>query len=209
MSDATKGKGSTKIVLGITGGISTGKSTVANYLAQAHAVPILDADVLARAVVAPGSAILERIQVHFGDNVMDSDGRLRRGALAAIIFNKPEERRWLESEIHPVVREQLITQAQALFETHDWIVMVIPLLFEAEMTDLVDQIWVVALEPELQLKRLMARNQLTLDQAQARIDSQMPLSEKIKRADVVLDNNGTHEELIAQIDQAWRQLSQV
>lgn len=207
VSQAWRDKGFLKTVLGITGGIATGKSTVADYLAQSHAVPILDADVLARAAVVPGSELLQRIQVHFGDGFLDEQGELRRKALAEVIFKAPQERKWLEAQIHPIVRQQLITQAQALLENYDRIVMVIPLLFEAEMTDLVDQIWVVCLEPELQLRRLMARNHLTLDQAQARIRSQMPLSEKIKRADCVLQNHGTRADLYRQIDQAWGELT--
>ncbi|MDS3862384.1 dephospho-CoA kinase [Thermosynechococcaceae cyanobacterium BACA0444] len=203
MSESARGKGFNKTVLGITGGIATGKSTVAHYLAQAHAVPILDADDLARKAVAPGSEILQRIQVHFGPGVLDQHGALRRETLGNLVFNNPQERQWLESQIHPFVRQQLIIQAQALLGTHDQVVMVIPLLFEAAMRDLVDLVWVVALAPELQLSRLMARNHLTLDQAIARVQSQMPLSEKIKQADWVFDNQGTLADLYQQIDQAW------
>lgn len=203
MSESARGKGFNKTVLGITGGIATGKSTVAHYLAQAHAVPILDADELARKAVAPGSEILHRIQMHFGSRVLDQHGALRREALGNLVFNNPQERQWLESQIHPFVRQQLMIQAQALLGTHDQVVMVIPLLFEAAMGDLVDLVWVVSLAPELQLSRLRARNHLTLDQAIARVQSQMPLSEKIKRADWVLDNQGTLADLYQQVDRAW------
>lgn len=200
-------KGSRKSVLGITGGIATGKSTVATYLSQAKGVPILDADVLARDVVGPGSPVLQAIQSRFGTDMIQANGELNRAALGDIIFNDLDARRWLEAQIHPLVRSQLLDQAQALPNQYRHVVMVIPLLFEAAMVDLVDQIWVVATDESRQLARLMARNALTLAQAQARIASQMPLAEKIKQADVVLDNNGTYEELVSQIDSAWLRFS--
>ncbi len=195
-----------KTIVGITGGIASGKSTVANYLSQTKGVSILDADLLARVAVDPGTPGLAAIQARFGPDVLLESGELNRGSLAEIIFNNPEARHWLENLIHPVVRKQLIVQADQFLKQESRIVMVIPLLFEAQMTDLVDQVWVVTVSEAVQCQRLMGRNHLTVAQAQARIRSQMPLAEKVQLADVVLDNNGPLAELVPQIDQAWENL---
>jgi dephospho-CoA kinase len=193
-------------VVGLTGGIATGKSTVSDYLSHTYDIPILDADLLARDAVAPGSKILTAVFDHFGNQIRHHDGSLNRAALGNIIFANPAERAWLEAQIHPYVRQQLVKQS-AVFPEKLPIVMVIPLLFEAKMTDLVNEIWVVTCEPEQQLLRLQKRNQLSLAQAQARIASQMPLTEKIALADVVLVNTGDLENLYQQIQAAWQKLS--
>lgn len=191
-------------IIGITGGIATGKSTVADYLQTTQSVPILDADQLARDAVVPGSPILASLFAHFGSQICQADGSLNRAALAELIFSNPQERAWLEAQIHPYVRQCLIEQAEKLAQ-EPIIVMVIPLLFEAQMTDLVDQIWVVTCSPDQQLQRLQQRNHLSLAQAQARIASQMSLTEKVALADVVLSNAGSLENLQDQIEQAWGQ----
>ncbi len=203
---ANTGKGSRKIVVGLTGGIASGKTTAASYLNQAQAIPILDADFFARQAVQPGTPILQAIQAHFGAAVIQANGELNRTLLGEIIFNNATERAWLEQQIHPYVRRKLVAGCRELLKTHDIILCVIPLLFEAKMTDLVDQVWVVTVDAATQLERLMTRNPLTQAQALARIASQMPLAAKVAQADVVLDNSGTLAELQVQIDQAWKRL---
>jgi dephospho-CoA kinase len=188
-------------IIGLTGGIATGKSTVAEILANTHGLPILDADLLARAAVAPGSAILAAIFAHFGQSVQQVDGSLNRAALGQIIFANPQERQWLEAQIHPYVRQQLRDQAANLAD-QPVLVMVIPLLFEAKMTDLVTEIWVVTCPPELEIQRLISRDHLSPADAAARIASQMPLVEKAKRADVVIDNQGSRATLAQQVAHA-------
>jgi dephospho-CoA kinase len=211
-------------IIGLTGGISTGKSTVAQYLATQYNLPILDADIYAREAVQIGSPILTAIAQRYGTGILLADGTLNRSQLARIIFNNPEEKHWVEAQIHPYVRDRfeqeiieegrrqaaegkrsksegdsIATEIHPIIHT---IILVIPLLFEAEMTDLVTEIWVVSCTPQQQIARLMQRDNLTLEQAQARINSQMPLSEKCDRADVVLDNSSTLEALKHQIDLA-------
>ena len=189
-----------KRLIGLTGGIATGKSTVASYLAKQHNLPMLDADLYAREAVRSGSPILADIFRRYGEQVKLPNDNLNRQALGNIIFNNERERKWLESKIHPYVKNcfaRAIEQIDA-----QQIVLVIPLLLEANMTDLVTEIWVVYCSRSEQLQRLMQRDRLTLAQAEARIDSQLSLETKVKAADVVLDNNFGLENLFRQIDRA-------
>ncbi len=179
-----------------------GKTTVSNYLATAHHLPVLDADLIAREAVEPGSPILSRIIDRYGSALLRLDGSLDRAKLGSIIFSDPTERTWLEQQIHPFVRTVLQTECDRLSQTDSTIVLVIPLLFEANMTDLVTEIWVISCPETQQIQRLMQREKLTLEQAQARIRSQMSIEEKRDRANIVLDNSTTPESLIQQVDRA-------
>ena len=190
----------TKRILGLTGGIATGKTTVANYLASAYNLPILDADIYAREAVSVGSPILLEIAQRYGKKILLADGNLNREKLGEIIFNNQEERNWVEGLIHPYVGDRL--REEIAISSAETLVLVVPLLFEAGMTHLVTEIWVVSCSEQQQLERLMQRNHLTLEQAQARIISQMPITEKIARADVVLDNSSTLEVLLKHVDAA-------
>ncbi len=193
----------TKNLIGLTGGIATGKSTVANYLATIYNLPILDADIYARDAVSVGSPILSQIAEKYGTEIILSDGNLNRAKLGEIIFHQPEERYWVESVIHPYVRscfDKAINESSA-----NTLILVIPLLFEANLENLVNQIWVVSCSPEQQQQRLIERNNLTAEQAAARINSQLPIAEKIARADVVLDNSADLESLLQQIDKVLLQ----
>ncbi|MEA5594121.1 dephospho-CoA kinase [Rivularia sp. UHCC 0363] len=187
-----------KRIIGLTGGIATGKTTVANYLADAYGLPILDADIYAREAVAVNSSLLQQIVKRYGDKILLADGSLNREKLAEIIFSQQQERLWIDSLIHPYVGDRLSVETKNI--SAKTLVLVVPLLFEADMTDLVTEIWVVSCSEQQQLERLMQRNQLTLEQAQARISSQMPLSEKIHKANIVLDNSSSLETLLQQID---------
>ncbi|MGB3532527.1 MAG: dephospho-CoA kinase [Microcoleaceae cyanobacterium] len=193
-------------LIGLTGGISTGKTTVANYLGQTYNIPIWDADLYARAAVQPGSAILDRIVQRYGSAILQPDNQLNRQQLGKIIFDNLTERHWIEQQIHPFVRDrfsQEITRFQQQ-NIQNTAVLVIPLLFEAEMRDLVTEIWVVYCSLQQQLSRLLQRHpgSLTPQQAQARIDSQMSLHEKCQQADVILDNSNALETLFQQVDTA-------
>ncbi|RUT02333.1 dephospho-CoA kinase [Chroococcidiopsis cubana SAG 39.79] len=194
-----------KRIIGLTGGISTGKSTVSQYLAHEYHLPVLDADIYAREAVQLGSPILNAIAQRYGKNILQADGTLDRQQLARIIFNNSTEKQWLERQIHPYVRDRFEQEINKL--SVPIVVLVIPLLFEAEMTDLVTEIWVVACSPQQQIDRLIQRDNLTVEQAQARINSQMPLSEKCDRADVVLDNSSTLEDLKQQVDLAIKKFN--
>lgn len=186
-------------IIGLTGGIATGKTTVSNYLAQHYHLPVLDADVYAKEALSQDSSILKEIFARYGDRVKLADGNLNRSALGDIIFADPKEKLWLESQIHPLVRDRFTLELSQL--NNKIIVLAIPLLFEANLTHLVTEIWVVTCDRQTQLSRLQQRNNLTLQQAQNRINSQLSLAEKVAQADVVLDNNSTLEALYQECDQ--------
>ena len=193
----------TKNLIGLTGGIATGKSTVANYLATTYNLPILDADIYARDAVSVGSPILSQIAEKYGTEILLNDGNLNRANLGEIIFHQPEKRDWVERVIHPYVRncfDKDIKESSA-----NTLILVIPLLFEANLENLVNQIWVVSCSAQQQQQRLIERNNLTAEQAAARINSQLPIAEKIARADVVLDNSANLESLLQQIDKVLLQ----
>ncbi|HZG38355.1 MAG TPA: dephospho-CoA kinase [Nodosilinea sp.] len=194
-------------IIGLTGGIATGKSTVSDYLARSHHLPVLDADIYARQAVEPGSPALDAIVSRYGASLIHDDGSLNRAKLGEIVFNQPAEKTWLEQQIHPLVRQRF-GDAMAALAQAPIVVQVIPLLFEAELSDQVSEIWVVTCPLAHQRQRLMARNGLSPEQANARIQSQMPLAEKVSRADVVIDNAGNLSELFCQVDEALQNLSQ-
>jgi dephospho-CoA kinase len=189
-----------KRIIGLTGGIATGKTTVSNYLAHRYQLPVLDADIYAREAVQVGSPILSKICDRYGSGVQLPDGTLNRKRLGEIVFSNPAQRQWLEQQIHPYVRDRFQSELNTLVAPT--VVLVVPLLFEAEMTDLATEIWVVSCSAEQQLRRMIERDRLSLEQAQARINSQLPLAEKVARADVVLDNSSTPEALLKQVDLA-------
>lgn len=178
-----------------------GKTTVSQHLATVYQLPILDADVYAREAVQPGSPVLAKIVDRYGAKILLPDQTLDRRQLGERVFRHPDERIWLEQQIHPYVRQVLSVERDRHI-TSPTIVMVIPLLFEAQMTDLVTEIWVVYCPINQQIQRLINREHLSHEQAQARINSQQPILEKCKHADLVLDNSSTRENLLAQVDRA-------
>ncbi|MBI4785139.1 MAG: dephospho-CoA kinase [Oscillatoriophycideae cyanobacterium NC_groundwater_1537_Pr4_S-0.65um_50_18] len=186
-------------IIGLTGGVGMGKSTVSNYLARR--LPVLDADLYARDAVALGSPILAAIADRYGADLLLTEGTLDRRRLGEIIFSDAVEKRWLEQQIHPYVRDRISSELQRLSD-QPIVVVVVPLLFEAQMTDLVTEIWVVRSDGVQQQQRMIERDRLTPEQAQIRIDSQMPIAQKIAQADVVLDNSTTLESLYQQVDRA-------
>lgn len=188
-----------KRIIGLTGGIGTGKSTVSHYLSTVCHIPILDADTYAREAVEKNSPILQTIKKRYGSAICLENGELNRKKLGDIIFNNSTEKQWLESQIHPYVRQRF-QQEKKQYQGRI-IVLDIPLLFESQLTHLVTEIWVVYCSYEQQLERLMNRNHLSKEEASARIKSQLPIENKVNRADVVLDNSSTKEELYQQIEE--------
>ena len=166
----------TRRIIGLTGGIATGKSTVSDYLATEYGLPVLDADVYARQAVEKGSEILSAIAHRYGSSILLPNGTLNRSSLGKIIFNDPAEKTWLEQQIHPFVRAQFSKETEA-FPPTQTLVYAIPLLFESNLTHLVTEIWVVFCTPQQQKQRLIARNQLSETDAQSRINSQMDIQE--------------------------------
>ncbi|XHU95840.1 MAG: dephospho-CoA kinase [cyanobacterium endosymbiont of Rhopalodia gibba] len=185
-------------IIGLTGGIATGKTTVSNYVNKIYQIPILDADIYAREAVQPNSPTLQEIFIRYGQLIQLPDGHLNRQILGDIIFNNLEERQWLESKIHPFVRNKLKQEISRLKSSI--IILSIPLLFEVKLTTLVTETWVVYCSYEEQIKRLIKNNKITQEQAIKRIKSQISLEEKVTLADVVLDNSLTLDILYQQVD---------
>jgi dephospho-CoA kinase len=188
-------------IIAITGGISTGKTTVSRYLSEKYQLPVLDADIYARDAVKPGSTILQAILDRYGKRVKFPDGTLARQQLGEIIFNHPEEKHWLELQIHPYVRDRFVLEVERLHSAKI-IVLAIPLLFEAKMTDLATEIWLVYCSRKEQIERLIKRDRLSKKQAIARINSQLSIEKKIPLSNVILNNSSTQENLFHQIDRA-------
>ena len=186
-------------IIGLTGGIATGKSTASAYLSRHHQLPVLDADAYARQAVEKGSATLAAIAHRYGSKILLDDGTLDRAQLGRIIFNNLEEKNWIEQQIHPFVQNKFKTET-ALFSPLQTLVYSIPLLFEANLTHIVTEIWVVTCQLSQQKQRLMHRSGLSSNDAQRRIDAQMSLASKCQLADHVLDNSADIAYLYQQIN---------
>ncbi len=191
----------------LTGGIATGK-TVALARFAALGVPTLDADVLARDVVTPGSAALDAVRQRFGLAVLTSNGALDRKALAAIVFNDPIARRDLEAIIHPHVSAQITTWFAALQARgdHPFGIADIPLLYETNRAADFDRVIVTACDPETQVQRVMARAGATEAEARQRLAAQRPTAEKVARADLVIRTDGTLADTDRQVEELYREL---
>ena len=189
--------------VGLTGGIATGKSTVAALL-RGLGAPVIDADAISRALTAPGGAALPMIRERFGDGVFDGDA-LNRRALGACVFADEEARHALEAIIHPLVYAGLRAQiGQLAADGERAAVLEIPLLFESGYDAQVDEIWLTVLPRWEQMRRLMARDGLTEAEAEARIDSQWPAERKERRARVRIDTSGPPEQVAEQVRVAWQ-----
>ncbi len=195
-------------VIGLTGGISSGKSTVSNYLREQGAA-IIDADQVARELVEPGQAAYQEIVQFFGEQILDPHGELDRGRLGQIVFAKPEARQQLNQMTHPKVKQKTREILTELAKDPSVRLAVVdaPLLIEASMTSLVDQVWLLEVDEETQVSRLIERDGLTATDARRRIASQMPLAEKKQRADKIIDNNGSFPETVKQVQYLLRELN--
>ncbi len=182
------------ITAGLTGGIATGKSTVAGFLAEAGA-DIIDADKIARHVVQKGKPAWRAVLDHFGKEILDAGGDIDRRRLGDIVFRSPEKKATLDRIVHPYVFEEMTAAESAIrAERPDAVVILdVPLLFEVGMDGRISEIIVVYAPEHIQIERLMARNDLSTDDALARIRSQMDIEEKRKRAAIVIDNSGDLE----------------
>lgn len=185
--------------IGLTGGIATGKSYVRSRF-KALGVPTIDADVLAREAVAPGSDGLAAVVARFGAGVLDPTSALDRRTLATIVFADPDARHALEQIVHPFVR----ARAEAWFRSldparHPFAIADIPLLYETGGETLYDAVIVAACEPEEQVRRIVARDHVTEAEARQRLAAQLPIDEKVRRADYVIRTDGSHEETERQV----------
>lgn len=186
------------LIVGLTGGIASGKSTISSYY-QSLNIPIIDADIESRLAVEKGEPAYIKIAAHFGKEVLHSDGTLNRQKLGEIIFSNEEERRVLNSIVHPDVRRRIEEKQRQAVEAGEKVVILdIPLLFENKLNHTVDRTILVYVDQDTQIARLMKRNDLSYEQALKRINAQMPLQEKLALADEVINNNGSMEESIHQ-----------
>lgn len=190
--------------VGLTGGIGSGKSAVADLLAT-HGAVIIDADQLAREVVEPGTAGLEAVAAEFGPGVLTSDGRLDRAAMAGVIFADPQARARLEGIIHPAVR-QLAVQRERVAGPDAIVVHVIPLLIETGQSETFDVLVVVDVDPALQRARIQQRDGLSDDEITARLAAQVDRGSRLQVADEVIDNGGDRDALAAQVAALWGRL---
>lgn len=188
------------MIIGLTGSIASGKSTVSAMLKQ-KGFPIVDADEIARLVVEPGTEVMKEIQQTFGDTIVKKDGSLNREKLGERIFNDKTEREKLNAIIHPAIRAEMQRQKDEwIAGGANTVIMDIPLLFEGGSQHTVEKIIVVSVTPEIQKQRLMSRNGLTEEEALTRIASQLPVKQKEAGADAVIFNNGTVDESEQQLN---------
>lgn len=193
------------LVIGLTGGIASGKSTVSGMLRELGA-PVVDADAIVRAVQAPGTPVLAAIVAEFGEGILHPDGSLNRAALGRLVFTAPERRRRLEAIVHPAVRERMWAEVeQYRREGRAAVVLDIPLLFEGGLERTVDRVWLVYVERAMQHSRLIARDGISPEEADQRISAQQDLASKRSRADVIIDNGGTVARTRTQVEAAWQE----
>jgi len=195
-------------VIGLTGGIASGKSTVTSFFRE-RGIPVIDADILGHRTYDPGTETYQKVVETFGPEVVAPDGTIDRKVLGSKVFGKPDELKKLTDIVWPGIR-RLASEQLAEFEAagNDIAVLEAAVLLEAGWEDLVDEVWVVVVDPEIAVQRLAARNGLDPDAARARIASQLTNEERIARGDVIIENNGTLEELNARIQQAWDSLQE-
>ena len=191
--------------IGLTGGIASGKSTVLTYFKD-KGIPYIDADIVAREVVEPGTEGLQAIVETFGSNVLHADGTLNREALGAIVFHNEEKRQLLNSCLKTHIRNRIM-ELTSQYEQGNTPILIydIPLLIEGEWYTMMDEVWLVYVNETTQIERLMNRNGYTREDAIARINSQMRLDDKRAYADVIIDNNGTPHDLTVQLNIIWNE----
>ncbi len=191
---------------GLTGGIATGKSTVAQMFEELGA-RIIDADAIAREIVRPGKDAYNEVVEHFGNEILTPDGRIDRERLGAIVFDDENERRTLESITHPRVFDEMQRRIkQHAGEGTQLTLCDVPLLFESGAQNWLKPTILVYTDPKTQLERLTERDECSEENAMARISSQMPIDEKKKLADIVIDNSGDMESTRSQVEATWKKL---
>ena len=187
-------------IIGITGGIASGKSTVTEFLRQ-KGFQVVDADAVVHQLQKPGGRLFQVLVEHFGEKVLLENGELNRPLLASLIFSNPEEQEWSKRTQGEIIREELAALRNQFAQTEALFFMDIPLLFEQDYASWFDETWLIYVNREIQLERLMKRDQISKEAAESRLNSQWPLERKISLASHSLDNNGNQEQLIAQVVQ--------
>src|SRR5699024_8573711 len=188
------------LIIGLTGSIGTGKSTITNKLKQLN-IPVIDADLIAREVVEPGEPAYKEIVATFGEEILQENKRLNREKLGSIVFSDEAKRKQLNSIIHPAIRAEMIAQRDAyVAEEVPCVVLDIPLLYESKLSHFVEKVIVVATERSTQLERIVKRDAIDEEEALRRMNSQIDVAKKVEWADAVIDNNGSIAESEAQIE---------
>ncbi len=185
------------LVVGLTGGIASGKTTVANLFQQHFAIDIIDADIIARQVVEPGTPGLAAIIEHFGSGILDDTGQLNRSALRERVFSIPSDKEWLNHTLHPLINDRMLAQIQQISSPYG--LLVVPLLVENQLQSMVDRVLVVDVDEESQLMRTMARDQVTQQQAQAILAAQATRAQRLAIADDVINNDKDNRQLLSLI----------
>ena len=185
-------------IIGITGGIASGKSTVTNFLRQ-KGFQVVDADALVHQLQKPGGRLFKALVQHFGQEIILENGELNRPLLASLIFSNTEEREWSKQIQGEIIREELASLRDKLAQTESIFFMDIPLLFEQDYSSWFNETWLVYVEPDVQMERLMKRDQLSKDLAISRLSAQWSLEEKKGLASQVIDNNGNQDLLLTQV----------
>ena len=186
-------------IIGITGGIASGKSTVTNFLRQ-KGFQVVDADALVHQLQKPGGRLFKALVQHFGQEIILENGELNRPLLASLIFSNTEEQEWSKQIQGEIIREELASLRDKLAQTESIFFMDIPLLFEQDYSSWFNETWLVYVEPDVQMDRLMKRDQLSKDLAISRLSAQWSLEEKKGLASQVIDNNGSQDQLLAQLN---------
>ena len=192
-------------IIGITGGIASGKSTVTEFLRQ-KGFQVVDADAVVHQLQKPGGRLYQVLVEHFGGKVLLENGELNRPLLASLIFSNPEEQEWSKRTQGEIIREELAALRNQFAQTEALFFMDIPLLFEQNYASWFDETWLVYVNRDVQLERLMKRDQISREAAESRLNSQWPLERKISLASHSLDNNGNQEQLIAQVVQLLEEM---
>ena len=185
-------------IIGITGGIASGKSTVTNFLRQ-QGFQVVDADAVVHKLQKPGGRLYQVLVQHFGHAILLENGELNRPLLASLIFSNPEEQEWSKQTQGEIIREELAALRDQLAQTEAIFFMDIPLLFEQDYAAWLDETWLVYVDYDIQLERLMKRDQLSKEIAESRLATQWSLEEKKKLASHILDNNGSRDQLVSQV----------
>ena len=192
-------------IIGITGGIASGKSTVTEFLRQ-KGFQVVDADAVVHQLQKPSGRLYQVLVEHFGEKILLENGELNRPLLASLIFSNPEEQEWSKRTQGEIIREELAALRNRFAQTEALFFMDIPLLFEQNYTSWFDETWLVYVNRDIQFERLMKRDQISKEAAESRLNSQWPLERKISLASHSLDNNGNQEQLIAQVVQLFEEM---
>ena len=185
-------------IIGITGGIASGKSTVTNFLRE-KGFQVVDADTVVHQLQKPGGRLYQVLVQHFGQEIILENGELDRPLLASLIFSNPEEREWSKQTQGEIIREELATLRDKLTQTEAIFFMDIPLLFEQDYSAWFDETWLVYVDRDVQVDRFMKRDQLSKEIAESRLVTQWSLEKKKKLASYILDNNGSRDQLVSQV----------